>query len=152
MRTAIVRFAAIFALVAGALVFGTATSAAPGNGNGASVVNVPQTCYSDGSYTYCYSEKSVLNDVMTPSGNENIVDNGTVCVTMTDSATGIVSSGDCDKYVGHILTKDGTTQENSYKSIATITFFGTTSCFTIYYHEANGRIQFSNGGVTPGAC
>jgi hypothetical protein len=52
VRTARVRFAAIFALVAGALAFGTAASAGTGKGNGAQQVNIDD-CTDNGLITTC---------------------------------------------------------------------------------------------------
>lgn len=142
MRTALFRLAAIFALVMGALVFGTAASADNTNPNGPQRIN-QQQCSPAGPDTVCMTIDAVFSTVSTPSGNRNIVGKGTECFTITDTATGAPVSSTCSTFNGHTLVKDGTTQEDGYRYVETLQMGGTTVCtITVHFHIANGLYQF----------
>ena len=149
MRTAIFRLAAVFALVAGALVFGTAVSA-----DGATVQDV-DSCVTT---TFLYGPPRIVcvdahieyNTTTTPSGNFSVDANfhGTSTVTVAGQTTSSALNGHF-----HVLLQDGTPQVINQNTRQTITSpNGQTVCITLHYHSANGQVQFSDFDVTPGAC
>ncbi len=149
MRTAIVRLAAIFALVAGALVFGTAVSA-----DGATVQDVDMCHTTVFLYgpprTTCVDAHIEYNTTTTPSGNFSVDANfhGTSTVTVAGQTT---SSAFNNHF--HVLLQDGTPQVINVNDRETITSpNGQTVCITNHFHSANGQIRFSDFDVTPGAC
>ncbi|MCA1668821.1 MAG: hypothetical protein LC793_15780 [Thermomicrobia bacterium] len=77
MRTAIFRLAAIFALVASALVFGTAASAAPGMGVGGGAVH-GGGCADSGPTTLGLTMSYCAKEVQTPSGYANATLHGQI--------------------------------------------------------------------------
>lgn len=148
MRTALVRFAAIFALVAGALVFSTAASADSSVTSGAYQVN-QQGCNPGEPYTLCYTINELFNTVATPSGSFNLIGQGTDCDTLTVTDTGAPAETMCSSFKGHQLVQDSTTQEKSFTSTETIQYPGTTTCtLTERYQIANGQLIFVKMSVT----
>lgn len=111
MGTRIIRLVGIMALLAGALSFGVAASAAnPTNGGQGSQVLKVHDCQPDPyltGYTDCIDEQVEFHNI---DGNANAADNisaqvnGKACFTLIDPS-GTVVSVDCEQFHEHVLVK-----------------------------------------------
>jgi hypothetical protein len=142
MRTSIARLIVVFGLLIGALAFGTAVSADPGNGSSYTITN---QCSAFLHTSVCLSEKGEVNVTVSEDGTVHFEQNARGSDTGTHF--GVPFS---DTYSYHQQSNGD--QEGHYLFKDTATYGGETFCVTERFHYANGQTQFDGIDVTPGAC
>lgn len=133
---------AAFLLVAAA---GGATAYAdPGSG---AMHETGTTCQSDPvtGGQECFTIDALVNDTITPSGNEAEFFHGTESDTITDSSGNIFVTETFTDSENSVFVQ-GEPQVGAYKSTDTVSYgssYGGTTCtYTIFFHFANGTVQF----------
>ena len=132
--------------------FGSAASAAPGNGNGAQVSH-QHTCTVDSpaaGQTECIDADFEGIDRVTPSGNEIQSANGSFCDTIYDSTSGDVIYHFCenDVHAHYLFKSDGTVLHEEGVHYTIIETSGGVTCTEVLdLHMANGRLQFNRDSL-----
>ena len=138
----LIAFLMVLAMMA---TLGGVAAAAPGNGNGATPVNIHDcTTYSDG-FTECFDVHAVSNDTVTPSGNESYMSNGQGCLTVYDPS-GAIYYQSCEDIHYSYHYQNGEVHEAGMSYEYTYTYpDGTTCTYEYSGHYANGQLQFERG-------
>jgi hypothetical protein len=122
------------------LILGAAPAAAK-PGNGATVIDV-DTCApligSEG--VVCVQTKGVINEVVTPSGNESYVSNYREAIQVIENDEVVYEETSREHF--HALTRDDLLREMSWRARFTITNFGSTYCVTYHIHGTNDTDQY----------
>lgn len=122
-----------------AFTLGAAAAANPRQG-GATVVDVDTCALLIGGGTVCVTAKGIINEVETPSGNENYVTNYRERIWVLDGDQIVWDETSVEHF--HALTLDGVLQEMSWRARFTITNVGQPFCVQYHIHGTNGTDQF----------
>lgn len=95
----------------------------------------------------CLTADALINDTITPSGNESFVEQGTMTLVITD-ASGNVLYSETETVNWHYLGTPGGMQEEG-ATFTNVQSDGVTTCsYTEQYHYANGTFQFDRFSST----
>jgi hypothetical protein len=130
-------------VLVGTLIFSLgSTLAVSPSGKGATVINIDTCAPIIGGYgTVCITSKGMINETITPSGNESYVTNYRERIWVIANS-GEITWDQTSSERFHALTKDDVLQELSSRSRFTITSFGQTFCVQYHLHGTNGVDQF----------
>jgi hypothetical protein len=112
------------------------------SGNGATVIDV-DTCVPliGGDGIVCVQTKGVINEVMTPSGNESYVSNYREAIQVIEDGVTVYEETSREHF--HSLTRDNLLREMSWRARFTISNLGETFCITYHFHGTNGEDQYA---------
>lgn len=128
----------------------TGGATAYASSSGGAQHEVGTQCYPDSydpTLTDCYTIDALVQDTYTPSGNESEFFHGTEAFTVYDSSGNVVFS-DSTTGSGHSLFQQGQPQEDAYSFTETVTYTGGSCYYTVFFHFANGSVQFDREGGT----